>query len=143
MGCSRSYVNFSVSYSHAKNIFTQTFIYYSLTRKTSPPSLLFKEEEYTKMKAPLRRGVGEMLAVVILKIEERPIWGDVGSYLLTQTQKHLLQTFIYYSLKRKNISSRRPLQRGGTHKDESPSLNLLPTSEVSMRGRHLYGDVGN
>ena len=37
---------------------SETFL---LTRKTSPPDLLFEEEEHTTMKAPLRRGV----------------WGDV------------------------------------------------------------------
>ena len=63
---------------------------FSLELKISPPDiyiLLTQTQNISsqpplqrggeKNEAPLRRGVGEMLAVVILKIEERCIWGDV------------------------------------------------------------------
>jgi hypothetical protein len=51
------------SYSDVEHLH-RAFLNFLLRRKTSPPSLLFEEEEHTTMKAPLGRGVGEMFATV-------------------------------------------------------------------------------
>ncbi|WP_405224046.1 hypothetical protein [Dokdonia sp. Asnod1-B02] len=80
------------SYSNAKHLYP-TFLNFSLTRKISPPNLLFEEEEHTTMKAPLGRGVWGDVSnswnLSNLRRKGKHIWGDVRSDFLTRTQKHL------------------------------------------------------